>query len=89
MWSLWKEGDDVMNKVLTVLLITIMVIAIIGAYSLAIWGVGSLFIYAFGLTYKWTFLKSLSVTLITLLLIPGGLKGEINLDKKRVDWFDG
>lgn len=74
-----------MKKILTMLLIIIMVAGIIMAYTLAIWGVGSLVIYAFGLAYEWTFLKSLCVTLITLLLIPGGLKGEINLDKNRTN----
>ena len=82
MWALRKEGDEVMNKALTVILVAMMIMTIIMVYSLAVWGVGSLFVYAFELTYKWTFLKSLSVTLVTILFVPACLKGEINLDKK-------
>lgn len=63
-----------MNKFLMLVLVAIMFIVIVMAYNLAVWGVGSLFIYAFGLSYKWTFLKSLIITLITLLFIPAYLK---------------
>ena len=71
-----------MQKFLTVLLVMAIILVMITAYSLAVWGVGTLFVYAFGLAYKWTFLKSISITLITLLFLPACLKGEINLDKK-------
>ena len=70
-----------MKKAKFILLVLIAVAMLVGAYTLLTWGIGSLFIYAFNIPYKWTLLKSLSVVLVIMLLVPCQLKGEINFDK--------
>jgi hypothetical protein len=70
-----------MKKVGFILLVLMVVVMLIGAYTFLTWGIGSLFIYAFNIPYKWTLLKSLSIVLVIMLLVPFQLKGEINFDK--------
>lgn len=75
------------NKEIILLFVCLTLAFIISVFvgGFIFWGLGNLIIYAFHLTYSWTFLQGLCISLIVSIIFPFPIKLKINATNNKED----